>query len=169
MDRTLAVLHNWHVVGCGYAMSVHKRAHTCVCVRVCVPSAELPDILTIVDIVAVAETQPTASVPPNQEDSMLRHVDFDVLTIYVHSYGWEEAADRDAATPPASPLGHINVTQIGNCSLTAATPCALSRRVASSQRGGNSATASAILFGFNSPQLAHNLKVAKPRLWSWAY
>lgn len=56
------------------------------CVGVCVvPSAELPDILTIVFV--AAETQPTASVPPNQEYSTLRHVDFDVLAIYVHSYG----------------------------------------------------------------------------------
>lgn len=61
-----------------------------VCVCGCVlstkvPSAELPDILTIV--VVAAETQPTASVPPNQEYFTLRHVDFDVLAVYVHSYG----------------------------------------------------------------------------------
>lgn len=61
---------------------MHMHASVCVCVS----SAELPDILTIGVLVA-AETQPTASVPPNQEDSMLRHVDFDVLAIYVHSYG----------------------------------------------------------------------------------
>lgn len=88
---------------------------------------------------------------------MLRHVDFDVLAIYVHSYGWEGARGR--YSPYLPPLGHINVTQIGNCSLTAATPCASSHRLQS----GNSA---AILFGFNAPQLAHNLKVAKPRLSS---
>lgn len=95
VDRTFAVLHNWHVVGCGCAMSVHMCAPLCVCVYyecvcVCVlstkvPSAELPDILTIV--VVAAETQPTASVPPNQEYFTLRHVDFDVLAVYVHSYG----------------------------------------------------------------------------------
>lgn len=80
----------WLRYECAYA---RPCVGVCVlCVGVCVvstkvPSAELPDILTIV--VVAAETQPTASVPPNQEYSTLRHVDFDVLAIYVHSYGRE--------------------------------------------------------------------------------